>query len=42
MGYEQIEAVPSCRYDDPSAKSPRAVPPGEQDDSYINQRLEEV
>ena len=42
MGHEQIEAVPSCRYDDPNTKPPRTISSSEHDDSHINQRLEKV
>ena len=42
VGYEQIEEVPGCRYDDPGTKPPRTVSSCEHNNSDINQCLEEV
>ena len=38
MSHEQIEAVPSCRYDDPDAIAPRAVSLREHEQSGVVRR----
>jgi len=42
MGDEEAEAVPGCGDDDSSAESPWVISASEQNDSYIDERLQEM